>query len=54
MLFMVIETYRNQDGKTVYRRFRDQGRMLPEGATFVGSWTTADLDRCFVLSRRTT
>jgi Domain of unknown function (DUF3303) len=46
---MVIETYRNQDGKTVYRRFRDQGRMLPEGATFVGSWTTADLDRCFVL-----
>ena len=27
MLFMVIETFRNQDAKTVYRRFRDKGRM---------------------------
>ena len=36
MQFMVIETYRNQDAKTIYGRFRDKGRMLPEGLTFVG------------------
>jgi len=49
MLFMCIETYKNQDAKAVYRRFRDKGRQMPEGLTFVGSWVTADLDRCFQL-----
>ncbi len=47
MLFMVIESFRNQDAKAVYRRFRDKGRMTPEGLTFLSSWVTADLDRCF-------
>jgi len=49
MLFMVIESYRNQDAKAVYRRFRDKGRMMPDGLTFVGSWVSADLGRCFQL-----
>jgi hypothetical protein len=49
MLFMVIENYRNQDAKAIYRRFREKGRMMPEGVTFVGSWVTADLGRCFLL-----
>jgi hypothetical protein len=44
---MVIETYRNQDAKAVYRRFRDKGRMVPDGVTFVSSWVSADLGRCF-------
>ncbi len=47
MLFMVIESFRNQDAKSVYRRFRDKGRMTPEGLTFVSSWVAADLGRCF-------
>ena len=47
MLFMVVERFRNQDGKAVYRRFRDKGRMTPEGLEFIGSWVSADLDRCF-------
>ena len=49
MLFMVIETFRNQDAKAVYRRFRDHGRMAPDGLAVVDSWVTADLDRCFQL-----
>jgi len=49
MLFMVIETFRNQDAKSVYRRFRDKGRLMPDGLVFVGSWVSADLDRCFQL-----
>jgi hypothetical protein len=44
---MVIEKFRNQDAKSVYRRFRDKGRMVPDGITFVSSWVSADLDRCF-------
>jgi hypothetical protein len=47
MQFMVIETFRNQDAKAVYRRFRDKGRMVPDGVTFVASWVSADLGRCF-------
>ena len=47
MLFMVIETFRNQDAKAVYRRFKEKGRMTPEGVGFVESWVSADLDRCF-------
>ena len=49
MLFMVIEKFRNQDAKPAYARFRDQGRMLPDAVSFVGSWVTADLSTCFQL-----
>ena len=49
MLFMVIESFRNQDPKPIYRRLRDKGRQMPEGLSFVGSWVTADLGRCFQL-----
>jgi hypothetical protein len=45
--FFVIEKFRNQNGKAVYRRLRDRGRQTPEGLTFVSSWVSADLDRCF-------
>ena len=47
MQFMVIEHFRNQDAKAVYARFREKGRLMPEGITFVASWVTADLGRCF-------
>ncbi len=49
MLFMVIERFRNRDAKAVYRRFRDQGRGVPEGLRYVGSWIEANFDRCFQL-----
>lgn len=47
MLFMVIERFRNQDAKAVYRRLRERGRMTDEGLRFISSWVTADLGRCF-------
>ena len=47
MLFMVIETFRNGDAKSAYRRFKKLGRVMPEGLNYVGSWTSADLRRCF-------
>jgi hypothetical protein len=48
-MFMVIETFRNQDGKAVYERLRDKGRQIPDGLKFVSSWVSADLSRCFQL-----
>ena len=41
MLFMVIEKFRNQDGKAVYRKLRDAGRGLPDGLKFMASYVTA-------------
>ena len=49
MLFMVIEEFRDQDAAPAYRRFREAGRMMPDGLGFHGSWVTADLGRCFQL-----
>ena len=49
MLFMVIEQFRKQNGKAVYRKLRDGGRALPDGLKFVSSYVSADLGRCFQL-----
>jgi hypothetical protein len=48
MLFMVVEKFRNQDGKAVYRKLQ-KGRGLPDGLKFVASYVSADLGRCFQL-----
>ena len=49
MLFMVIERFKNKDALAVYRRFRERGRMMPDGLKYVGSWVEANFDRCFQL-----
>jgi hypothetical protein len=49
MLFMVVERFRNQDAKSIYRRLRDKGRMMPDGLKFVSSFVSADVSRCFQL-----
>ena len=47
MLYMIVEHFRDGDPVPVYRRFRDQGRLAPEGLRYVSSWVTDDLRRCF-------
>jgi hypothetical protein len=49
MLYMVIERFKNRDAVAVYRRARDQGRMLPDGLSYVGSWVETNYDRCWQL-----
>lgn len=49
MLFMVVEHFRDQDAKRIYRRLRDKGRMMPDGLTYVSSHVAADFSRCFQL-----
>lgn len=48
-LYMVVETFRNGDAVPVYRRFRDRGRLAPEGLTYVTSWVDHTLERCYQL-----
>jgi uncharacterized protein DUF3303 len=47
MLFMIIEHYRQGDARPVYRRFRDRGRLAPEGLRYVASWVTEDFGHCY-------
>lgn len=49
MLYMIIEHFKNKDAISVYRRFRDRGRLLPEGLRYVSSWVDDKLERCFQL-----
>ena len=42
-LYMIIEHYRNGDAAPVYRRFKERGRMAPEGLTYISSWVTEEL-----------
>jgi hypothetical protein len=49
MLYMVIEYFKNRDALPVYRRFRDRGRLAPEGLAYVASWTDERFERCFQL-----
>jgi hypothetical protein len=49
LLYMIIEHFENQDPVPVYRRFRDQGRLAPEGLRYVSSWVDERLERCFQL-----
>jgi hypothetical protein len=47
MQYVIIEHFHGGDPVPVYRRFRDKGRLAPEGLTYVASWVTADLKHCY-------
>ena len=49
MLYMVVEHFRHDDPVPVYRRFRDRGRLAPDGLQYVSSWVDEELARCFQL-----
>jgi hypothetical protein len=47
MLYMVLEHFRGGDATPVYRRFRDRGRLAPDGLRYVSSWVTTDFRLCY-------
>jgi len=49
MLFMIIERFRDNDMVPIYQRVRDEGRMFPEGLTYIDSWVEPNFARCFQL-----
>ena len=49
MLYMIIESFKDRAAAPVYRRFRDHGRLAPDGLRYVSSWVTADMSRCYQL-----
>ncbi len=49
MLFMIIERFRDNDMVPIYKRVREEGRMIPEGLRYVDSWIEPNFSRCFQL-----
>jgi hypothetical protein len=47
MLFMVIERFKPGCHALIGERFKQQGRMLPEGVTYHASWLEPSGARCF-------
>jgi hypothetical protein len=47
MLFMIVERFRDGCAPEVYRRFREHGRLAPDGVRYVTSWVDLDFQRCF-------
>jgi len=46
MPYMIVEHFRD-NAIPIYRRFRERGRMAPDGLRYVASWVTKDYRRCF-------
>jgi hypothetical protein len=49
MLYMVYERFKTAGAQDVYRRAKEQGRMLPEGLSYVDSWVDLEFTKCFQL-----
>ncbi len=49
MLFMIIERFKDNDMLPIYKRVRDEGRMLPDGLVYLDSWIEPNFSRCFQL-----
>lgn len=49
MLYMVIERFK--DTPAIYQRFREKGRMMPDGLEYISSWVDVDLTICWQLMR---
>ena len=47
MLYMVVEHFKKRDALPVYRRFLEQGRLAPEGLTYISSWVDERFHLCF-------
>lgn len=46
MLYIVIEHFKG-NAAAIYERFREKGRMMPDGVHYVDSWIEQNYDRCF-------
>jgi hypothetical protein len=49
MLYMVVERF--TDPPAIYQRFREKGRMMPDGLEYVSSWINVDLTICYQLMK---
>jgi len=49
MLYMIIERFKGGAAPEIYRRFREKGRMMPDGLEYISSWIDLDFKICYQL-----
>lgn len=49
MLYLIVEYFKNKDPIPIYRRFREHGRLTPEGLKYISSWVDDKMQLCFQL-----
>jgi uncharacterized protein DUF3303 len=49
MLYMVVERFKEGAAPKIYERFREKGRMMPEGLDYISSWIDQDFKICYQL-----
>jgi hypothetical protein len=48
---MVIERFKEGTASETYQRFRERGRMMPEGLEYISSWIDLGFKTCWQLMR---
>lgn len=49
MVYMIIERFHPGKIRSVYERFAEKGRLMPDGVNYINSWITEDLRTCYQL-----
>lgn len=47
MLYMIIEKFHPGKIEQLYKRFDENGRMLPEGVKYINSWIDENVATCY-------
>ncbi|MCB9081664.1 MAG: DUF3303 family protein [Lewinellaceae bacterium] len=47
MLYLIIEKFYPGKVKELYQRLDTEGRFLPDGVTYVGSWIDENIETCY-------
>jgi len=46
---MIVERFHAGKVRSVYERFSEKGRMMPDGVNYLNSWIAEDLNTCYQL-----
>jgi hypothetical protein len=49
MQYIIIERFHPGKIKSLYQRFDEKGRMMPEGVTYINSWINEAVTVCYQL-----
>ncbi len=51
MTYLIIEIFKKDKIKMVYKRFAKKGRMLPDGLKYIDSWVDMNLTKCYQIMK---
>lgn len=49
--YLIIEHFKRETVKALYKRFDENGRMLPQGVYYIDSWIDENVEKCYQLMK---